>query len=103
MKCAAVVISISRGRSVRRSIVSVNHAYRLGSKKETTAVVRVVSVRYACVAATHVGVGCGSGVCADGVHPPPGTLSQRREPITIPFGPRRIVYESRSGAASFQS
>ena len=101
MKCAAVVMRSARGRSVRRSKVTVNHVGPRGFMNATTSVVGVRSSKNAFVKCpAQIGSGCGSGVCCDSTHGVFDVRSQRRAPMMIPDAPPRMRYSSLSGRSS---
>ena len=87
MKCAVAVMSSSRGRSVRRSNQTVNHAGIDGFRNDT---ITVVDVRFSTCAfvttSPQSGLGCGKRVDCDDVHCP-DVRSQRRAPITTEEAP----------------
>src|SRR6266536_1537740 len=103
MKWAAAVMSSVRGRS-RRSKRIVNHAGSARLRKETVYPSFVFATRCTFEARRgQIGVGDGIGWKVDSTQRAVGVVrSQRFPPIRIPAAPPGIVYESRSGATSFQ-
>ena len=104
MKWAAATMWRTRGRSVRRSKVTVKNAPSPGSANDTVSQRPSTERRCAFVARSHSVFGCGSaGFCDDGTQRPRGEFwSQRRVPITMPPPSPSTAYDMRFGRSRRQ-
>src|SRR5437870_4181464 len=101
MKCAVAVIVRMRGRSVRGSKRTTNHAGILGLRNDTvTAVLDRARTCAFVIGVPQIADGCGRRVLGEGTQCPPEEVSHLRVPMTIPDAPPWIRYSTRSGASS---